>query len=74
MAALAADTSRILGQLHANHAANTAAGLGSPQMDAFHNLLVDLVAEATNPNSLISEIADLLTAHVHSGRPVGGAR
>ncbi|MFD8739428.1 hypothetical protein ACFV06_31580 [Streptomyces sp. NPDC059618] len=74
MATLTADAARILGQLHANHAANTAAGLGGPGMDAFHSFLVELVTEATNPNALISEVTDLLTAHIRSAGPVGGAR
>lgn len=50
----------IIEQLEANHAASNAAGLGSPELDAFHNLLVELVAEAPDPEFRIREIADLL--------------
>ncbi|MFF1702486.1 hypothetical protein [Streptomyces sp. NPDC058252] len=71
MATLTADVARILGQLDANHAANTAAGLGGPEMDAFHSFLVELVTEAPDPSALVGEVADLLTTHVHS---CGGAR
>ncbi|MFD8722384.1 hypothetical protein ACFV2H_31510 [Streptomyces sp. NPDC059629] len=42
---------RIIGQLYANHAANIAAGLGSPALDDVHNLVVEMVAEAPDPKA-----------------------
>ncbi|UIX29561.1 hypothetical protein [Streptomyces sp. GQFP] len=55
----------IIEQLEANHAASNAAGLGSPELDAFHNLLVELIAEAPEPEFRLREIVDLL-AREHS--------
>lgn len=56
-----APATSIIEQLKSNHAANNAAGLGSPELDAFHDLLVELVAEAPDPKFRIREIADLIT-------------
>ncbi|MET9056784.1 hypothetical protein ABZX99_03065 [Streptomyces antibioticus] len=74
-ATLSTAANRIIGQLRAGQAAGTAAGLGSPNWDAFHDLLVELIAEAPDPKARVCEIADLLTSHrARPGRPVGGAR
>jgi hypothetical protein len=53
---------QIIEQLGANHAASTAAGLGSPQLDAFHREVVQAVAESPDPQACIREIADLLAS------------
>ncbi|WP_217553106.1 hypothetical protein [Streptomyces sp. GbtcB6] len=65
---------RIISQLRAGQAAGTAAGLGSPDWDAFHDLVVRFIAEAPDPKFRMREIADLLDEHTRSERPVGGAR
>ncbi|MBP0456489.1 hypothetical protein [Streptomyces montanisoli] len=64
--AFSADATNIIEQLRADQAAGTAAGLGSPDWDAFHDLLVELVAEAPDPKSRIREIADLIEGHAHT--------
>ncbi|MER7838467.1 hypothetical protein ABTY98_21895 [Streptomyces sp. NPDC096040] len=63
---------RIIGQLNANHTANTAAGLGSPALDDFHNLVIELIAEAADPKARMREIADLIASHRTAS--TGGAR
>ncbi|WP_026179112.1 hypothetical protein [Streptomyces hokutonensis] len=60
MTTISADAARIIEQLEANHAASTTAGLGSPELDAFHNRVVELIAQAPDPQLRIRELADLL--------------
>ncbi|MFD6133650.1 hypothetical protein ACIPPN_29605, partial [Streptomyces diastaticus] len=54
------DAARIILQLKQKHAEANAAGLGSPELDAFHNLIVSLVAEADDPKAVIAYVAELL--------------
>ncbi|MFG3099581.1 hypothetical protein ACGFZL_03435 [Streptomyces sp. NPDC048182] len=63
---LSADAANIIKQLRADQAAGTAAGLGTPDWDAFHDLLVELVAEAPDPKARVCEIADLIEGHAHT--------
>ncbi|WP_234539406.1 hypothetical protein [Streptomyces shenzhenensis] len=65
---------RIIDQLRAGQAAGTAAGLGSPDWDAFHDLVVRFITEAPDPKFRMREIADLLDDHARANRPAGGAR
>ncbi|MFK0154043.1 hypothetical protein ACIQVK_18465 [Streptomyces sp. NPDC090493] len=72
---ISAAADRMIGQLNASHAANVAAGLGSPALDDFHNLVVEMVAEAPDSKARMREIADRLASpRARSGRPAGGAR
>ncbi|MEV7387585.1 hypothetical protein [Streptomyces sp. NPDC091215] len=71
-ATLSPAASRIIGELDANHAANIAAGLGSPALDDFHALVVRQIAQAPDPQYRMREIADLIANH-RTAR-TGGAR
>ncbi|MFF0970109.1 hypothetical protein ACWDQO_22330 [Streptomyces sp. NPDC003703] len=51
---------RIIGQLQEGHAAMNAAGLGSPALDDFNNLLIKMIAEAPDPKFRLREIVELL--------------
>ncbi|MEU0429423.1 hypothetical protein ABZ235_38800 [Streptomyces canus] len=75
MATLSMDATRIIGELDANHAANTAAGYGSPALDAFHQLTIRMVSESPDPRATVRAIADLLGDRIAKRiRPVGGDR
>lgn len=52
----------IIEQLDDVHAEMTATGLGGPAVDDFHNLCVELIAEADDPEYRLREIADLITS------------
>ena len=58
--AVNADAARIIGQLQEGHAAMNAAGLGSPALDDFNNLLTEMIAEAPDPKFRLHEIVELL--------------
>ncbi|MPY37263.1 hypothetical protein FNH09_40480 [Streptomyces adustus] len=73
-ATLAPAADRIIGQIRAHQAAATAAGLGSTNWDAIHDLLVRLISEAPDPQLRVREIAELLTDHARSARSAGGVR
>ncbi|MFH9938522.1 hypothetical protein ACH4OT_04265 [Streptomyces murinus] len=73
-ATLTPDATHIIRQLRADQAAGTTAGLGSPGWDAFHDLLVELVAEAPDPAARVGEITDLLAKYAPVSRPSGGVR
>ncbi|MFI9760980.1 DUF6907 domain-containing protein [Streptomyces sp. NPDC051963] len=60
------DAARIILQLEQNHAEANAVGLGSPELDAFHSLMVSLVAEADDPKAVIAYIAELLSDHAEN--------
>ncbi|MCM2515793.1 hypothetical protein NC658_21430 [Streptomyces griseoincarnatus] len=60
------DTTRIILQLKQKHAEADAAGLGSPELDAFQNLIISLVAEADNPKAVIAYVAALLREHTEN--------
>ncbi|WDG29696.1 hypothetical protein N7925_15755 [Streptomyces sp. CA-278952] len=55
-----ADAARIIAQLREGHAGMNAAGLGSPALDDFSNLLIEMIAEAPDPKFRLHEIAELL--------------
>jgi len=59
--ALSADAVRIIGRLQEIHASMNAAGLGSPALDAFINLLGEMTAAAPDPVSHFHEIVELMT-------------
>ncbi|BCL29737.1 hypothetical protein ACFFS2_26750 [Streptomyces aurantiacus] len=61
-----ADAARIILQLEQNHAGSNAAGLGSPELDEFQNLIVSLVAEADDPKAVIARLAELLSEHAEN--------
>lgn len=52
---------RIIEQLKANHADAVASGLGSPDLEEFHRLVVDSVSEAEDPRARFAEITRLLS-------------
>ncbi|MEV5999902.1 hypothetical protein AB0M25_11535 [Streptomyces griseomycini] len=54
------DTTRIILHLKQKHAEADAAGLSSPELGAFQNLIISLVAEADNPKAVIAYVAALL--------------
>ncbi|MET9479825.1 hypothetical protein [Streptomyces sp. NPDC006638] len=54
------DAARIILQLERTHAEANAVGLGSPELDAFQNLLVSLIAKADDPKAVIAQVAELL--------------
>ncbi|MDQ0933327.1 DUF6907 domain-containing protein [Streptomyces turgidiscabies] len=60
------DAARIILQLEQNHAEANAVGLGSPELDAFQNLIVSLVAEADDPKAVIAHVAELLCDHAEN--------
>ncbi|MGK3943693.1 hypothetical protein ABK046_35380 [Streptomyces caeruleatus] len=60
------DAARIILQLEQNHAEANAVGLGSPDLDTFHSLIVSLVAEADDPEAVIAYIAELLSDHAEN--------
>ncbi|MGJ5804924.1 DUF6907 domain-containing protein [Streptomyces europaeiscabiei] len=60
------DAARIILQLEQNHTETNAAGLGSPELDEFQNLIVSLVAEADDPKAVIARIAELLSEHAEN--------
>jgi hypothetical protein len=60
------DAARIILQLEQNHAEANAIGLGSPELDAFHSLIVSLVAEADAPKTVIAHVAELLCDHAEN--------
>ncbi|MFE5396006.1 hypothetical protein ACFQ9U_15810 [Streptomyces sp. NPDC056568] len=51
---------RLIGQLQEGHAAMNAAGLGSPALHDFFNLLTEMIAEAPDPKFRLREIVELL--------------
>lgn len=59
IATISTVAAEIIADLEAGHAATNAAGRGSPQLDACHNLIVEMIAEAPDPVSRLEEIADL---------------
>lgn len=60
------DAARIILQLEQNHAEANAIGLGSPELDAFHSLIISLVAEADDPKAVIAHVAELLCDHAEN--------
>lgn len=58
-----ADTASIILQLEKNHAQNIRDGLGSPELDAFHNEVIRIVAEADDPKATFAEIVRLMGEH-----------
>ncbi|MFJ2440488.1 hypothetical protein ACIOWG_08490 [Streptomyces sp. NPDC087658] len=58
--ALNADATHIIGQLQEGHASMNAAGLGSPALDDFYNLLTEMITEAPDPKFRLHEIVELL--------------
>ncbi|MFB6556182.1 DUF6907 domain-containing protein [Streptomyces sp. NPDC056405] len=63
---LDSDAARIILQLEQTHAEANAVGLGSPGLDAFHNLIVSLVDEAIDPKAVIAHVAGLLRKHAEN--------
>lgn len=60
MTTLSAEAAEIIAELEAGHAATNAAGRGSPQLDAVHELMVEQIAEAADPLARLGDIAELL--------------
>ncbi|WP_338675189.1 hypothetical protein V1460_21025 [Streptomyces sp. SCSIO 30461] len=59
---ISAAADRMIGQFNAYHAANIAAGLRGPALGDFHNLVVEMVAEALELKARMREITDLLAS------------
>ncbi|MFE3325836.1 hypothetical protein [Streptomyces sp. NPDC059176] len=59
---ISAAADRMIGQFNAYHAANIAAGLRGPALGDFHNLVVEMVAEALDLRARMREITDLLAS------------
>ncbi|MDX2679264.1 hypothetical protein [Streptomyces soliscabiei] len=57
---LTADHTRIIDRLDEGHAAMNAAGLGSPALDDFHKLQVQIITESSDPQATIRAMADLM--------------
>ena len=58
--ALNAEAARIIGQLQDGHAAMNAAGLGSPALDDFNNLLIEMISESDDPQGTLHHLVELL--------------
>jgi hypothetical protein len=63
---LTAEHTRIIDQLNEGHAAMTAAGLGSPALDDFHKLQVQIITESDDPQAAIRALADLMAEHART--------
>ena len=55
-----AEHTRIIDQLNEGQAAMNKAGLGSPELDAFHETVIAIVSESPDPWATVRAMADLL--------------
>lgn len=59
---------RIIEQIKAGHAAMNEAGHGSPALDDFHALVIEIVSESPDPQATVRAMADLMSEHVGKAR------